>query len=195
MTENVVDTQPSSYYQITIPKLTELAMRTILRHVEYLGDLGVIEECFQQRIFSACTPDKLADLEHFAFLNSRKLDTEAFWERHCRIKLNVTAKTKKTWKETYIHVKQNNARKVSLLKRQMLDAEKKVKQQKDSSATSIIAKRTSVPRLFPKPRSSNWGNRELDLKNSSERALPAMLKKSFLQSRSKHGVIETRKMR
>jgi len=158
-----------------------------------MRDLGDIEDSFKQKILATCSPDKLADLENAAFLNSRKLDTEAFWERHCRNKLNVTTKSKKTWKETYVHTKQNQARKMNLLKRQMLEAEKKVKQQKDLSATSIIAK--SIPRSVSRPRSSNWGNRELEYKSPSGHPLPAMLKKSFLQSRSKNGVIDHRKMR
>jgi len=119
----------------TIPTLTELSMRTILHHINGLGYIGDIEECFKRRILSACTPDKLAELEHFAFLNSKKLDTDAFWQTHCKNKLNITTKSKKTWKDTYIFAKQNSARKIMLLKKkkkQLLEAEKKEKQKKES---------------------------------------------------------------
>eukprot|EP01124_Arcella_intermedia_P018324 TRINITY_DN25275_c0_g1_i1.p1 TRINITY_DN25275_c0_g1~~TRINITY_DN25275_c0_g1_i1.p1 ORF type:complete len:172 (-),score=31.98 TRINITY_DN25275_c0_g1_i1:116-631(-) len=159
-----------------VPTLVDIVLNFLIRNTQSLTDLGDIEEKFKQKIYAHCSADKLEEFEKYASLNGRKLDTEPFWQNHCKLKFNVTTKKKRSWKQTYLETKLNNKRKQNLFKQQLIDAEQK--ERKATVATAVINKGRAAPSSKSSGFPGGW-------RREPTSNLPPLLKKSLASSQSK----------
>lgn len=119
----------------SIPKLEQLAIRTIILNLDALGDMGDIPEEYKQKIMTACTHDQLEQLERH---NPKKLDSESLWERHCSKVYHISEKSHRTWRETFFRAKEEELRKRKLMKDKLKKVEKLERAKLEANSTKFI---------------------------------------------------------
>eukprot|EP01128_Nolandella_sp_AFSM9_P012827 TRINITY_DN9665_c0_g1_i1.p1 TRINITY_DN9665_c0_g1~~TRINITY_DN9665_c0_g1_i1.p1 ORF type:complete len:189 (+),score=6.27 TRINITY_DN9665_c0_g1_i1:88-654(+) len=155
-----------------VRSLEYYCLSSVIAHLDQLQDLGDIPEKYKIKIFRACDPDQLLELER----HNSPINTENIWRTHClkQFKL-VKSLPGVTWKEMFINTRNEKARRMEALK----------KKYANMNRTEVAKRGRTETRVVEPPAKKRRGNSSLGRNASLVKSSTSPVKSRDLMSKAK----------